>query len=114
MSRSGKGRLQSDLPCVSQVEQAIRFEEDVGKCSFLICFLVSDETMIERLVGRGKTSGRADDNIETIKQRLVTFHKHSKPIMERYHDKVVTIPAERSPEEVFQDVCKCISDRCAC
>ena len=95
-----------------QVEQAVRFEEDVGKCSFLICFLVSDETMVERLLGRGKTSGRADDNVETIKQRLVTFHKHSKPIMEVYQDKLVAIPAERDENEIFEEVCQCISERC--
>ena len=96
-----------------QVEQAIRFEEEVGTCSFLICFLVSDETMIERLIGRAKTSGRADDNLDTIKQRLVTFHKHSQPIMERYKDKLVSIPAERDVDEIFQDVCQCIADRCS-
>lgn len=94
------------------MEQAVRFEEDVGKCSFLICFMVSDDTMTERLVSRGKTSGRADDNMETIKQRLVTFHQHSQPIMEQYKDKLVTIPAERDPNDIFEDVCKCISERC--
>ena len=29
--------------------------------------------MVARLVNRGKTSGRADDNEETIKKRLETF-----------------------------------------
>lgn len=97
---------------VLQVEQAIQFEADVGKCTFLICFEVSDETMTERLMNRGKTSGRADDNLETIKQRLLTFHQHTKPIMEQYKDRLVCIPAERDPTDIFADVCTCISEKC--
>ena len=47
--------------------------------------------MTERLLGRGKTSGRADDNIDTIKLRLDTFHKHSKPVVEAYKAKCCTV-----------------------
>jgi len=68
-------------------------------------FDVSDETMTARLLNRGKTSGRADDNEETIKKRLDTFHKHSKPVVEAYASKCKTIPAERDPKDIFADVC---------
>ena len=37
--------------------------------------------MTERLLQRGKSSGRVDDNVETIKKRLDTFHKHSEPVV---------------------------------
>ena len=47
--------------------------------------------MTERLLNRGKTSGRVDDNVETIKKRLDTFHKHSKPVIEAYSEKAAIV-----------------------
>ena len=38
--------------------------------------------MVERIVNRGKTSGRLDDNIETAKKRIAIFHKETKPTLE--------------------------------
>jgi len=38
--------------------------------------------MEKRLLERGKTSGRADDNAETIKKRFETFMNETKPIVE--------------------------------
>jgi adenylate kinase family enzyme len=39
--------------------------------SSLVLFLTTDEkTMLDRLLERGKTSGRDDDNIESIKKRF--------------------------------------------
>lgn len=43
--------------------------------------------MTNRLLGRAKTSGRADDNEETIKKRLVTFHSETTPVLDTYKDK---------------------------
>ena len=40
---------------------------------------VSNEEMTKRLLGRNE--GRADDNEETIKKRLTTFEKETKPIV---------------------------------
>ncbi|CAL1287224.1 unnamed protein product [Larinioides sclopetarius] len=60
----------------------------ISKCSFLLFFDVSDDVMKERLLNRGKTSGRADDNEETIAKRILTFHNHTQPILDHYGDKV--------------------------
>ena len=53
-------------------------------CSMCLYFDVSDKTMKERLLHRGKTSGRADDNEETISLRLKTFHTETKPVISHY------------------------------
>lgn len=37
--------------------------------------------MKKRLLNRGKTSGRADDNPETIIKRFETFTKETQPIL---------------------------------
>ena len=53
-------------------------------CQFALYFDVSDETMTKRLLGRAETSGRVDDNEETIKKRLKTFHDVTTPVIEYY------------------------------
>ena len=40
--------------------------------------------MTKRLLSRAETSGRVDDNIETIKKRLVTFETATAPVLEHY------------------------------
>merc|ERR1712080_355596 len=98
-----KGYLIDGYP--REVAQGQEFEKEILPCSQILYFDVSDETMTARLLNRGKTSGRADDNEETIKLRLDTFHKHSKPVVEAYSAKCTTIPAERDPKDIFADVC---------
>ena len=69
--------------------------------------------MQERLTNRGKTSGRADDNAESIKKRFKTFVETSMPVVEYFEKqgKVVKIPATKSPDEVYAEVKKRISER---
>ena len=45
---------------------------------------VPNEMLIERLVNRGKTSGRADDNEETIRKRLDVYNNQTAPLIEWY------------------------------
>merc|ERR1712045_99087 len=89
-----KGFLIDGYP--REVAQGQEFEKEICPCTKILYFGVKDETMTERLLNRGKTSGRVDDNVETIKKRLDTFHKHSKPVIEAYSEKAAIIPAERS------------------
>ena len=45
---------------------------------------VPEEMLMERLINRGKTSGRADDNAETIKKRLDVYNTQTAPLIEWY------------------------------
>lgn len=47
-------------------------------------FECSEEVMEERLIKRGETSGRVDDNAETIKKRFSTFVEETLPVIESY------------------------------
>ena len=84
----------------------IQFEKEVAPCNVLIFFNVSDDIMTKRLVKRGETSGRIDDNEETIAKRLATFHEQTTPILGYYgkQGKVITIDSYGKPDEVFSDV----------
>eukprot|EP00127_Corallochytrium_limacisporum_P000614 Clim_evm13s22 gene=Clim_evmTU13s22 len=84
--------------------QGIAFESNVVKSELLLFFECGEETMEKRLLKRGETSGRSDDNIEAIKKRFKTFMEQSLPVVDHYGDKVVKINAERGVDEIFADV----------
>jgi adenylate kinase family enzyme len=52
---------------------------EVKKVIFLEC---NEKTMIERILGRSLTSRRSDDNLETVRKRLVTFKNQTLPVVE--------------------------------
>lgn len=45
---------------------------------------VPEDELIKRMIARGKATGRADDNIDTIKQRLEVYHNQTAPLKEFY------------------------------
>jgi len=93
-----------------EVEQGKKFESLIAPCRAVLYFEVSDEEMTKRLLSRGLTSGRVDDNEETIKSRLVTFHQATAPVTNYYdeREKLFTINAERAPDKIFGDVEKAL------
>lgn len=52
--------------------------------ALVIYFEASEATLVNRLLKRAETSGRADDNEVTIKKRLHTFVEATKPVVEHY------------------------------
>jgi len=89
------------------VDQGKSFEEKVGECCAVVYLEADNETMVGRLLERAKTSGRADDNEETIRKRLTVFSEQTKPVVEHYKgaNKCTQINGLRTIEEVFGDVC---------
>ena len=67
--------------------------------------------MKKRLMFRGQSSGRVDDNEETIKNRLKTFHDVTTPVIDYYSkkNKLQTVNAEKSPDLVFGEVSKILN-----
>lgn len=70
-----------------QLDQAGGFEKDVSDFEFVLFFDCPEEEMERRLLERGKTSGRNDDNIASIKKRFRTFVETSMPVIEYYEAK---------------------------
>ncbi|KAJ3000864.1 hypothetical protein HDV02_002327 [Globomyces sp. JEL0801] len=84
------------------LEQAKMFETEVAPCEFVLYFEVSNQTLTQRLLKRGETSGRSDDNMESIKTRLQTFENESFPVIQYYLEKgrVKTVNAEQNVDSV--------------
>ena len=74
-----------------QLERLMKKRGD--KTAILIDINVPEDEIIRRLLERGKTSGRTDDNLETIKKRLVVYHEQTRPVDDYYElmDKYVRI-----------------------
>lgn len=52
--------------------------------SAVLELIVEDSELMARLIHRGKTSGRADDNEETIAKRLKVYHTQTAPLSAWY------------------------------
>lgn len=89
------------------------FEKSVCKSRFTLFFDCPESVMEARLLNRGKTSGRADDNLESIKKRFRVFVETSMPVVEMFEKegRVVKIQATRPPDEVYQEVKQKLAER---
>ena len=90
-----KGLIFDGFPrTLNQAVQLERLMKKRGdKTAILIDINVPEDEIIRRLLERGKTSGRTDDNLETIKKRLVVYHEQTRPVDDYYElmDKYVRI-----------------------
>ena len=91
-----------------KMDQADKFDSDVCPGKLVLFFDTTEEVMLKRLLKRGETSGRDDDNIESIKKRFRTFVETSMPVVEKYEKlgKVLRVDASRSVDEVYAEVRK--------
>ena len=71
---------------------------------------VPEELLIERMLERGKVSGRADDNIDSIKHRFVEYNEKTRPVMDFYEAKGQLHPVNGVGEipQVFENLCTVI------
>jgi UMP-CMP kinase len=96
-----------------KLDQAHAFEKSVVPSKFTLFFDCPENVMEERLINRGKTSGRADDNIESIKKRFKTFVETSMPVVEEFRKqgKVVQVSATKGPDEVYAETKEKLKER---
>lgn len=99
---ASKGFLIDGYP--REKEQGILFEKKIAPVNLILFFDASEKTLVERLLGRAKTSGRVDDNEETIKKRLHTFNTHNEQVVQQYTDKLKKINAEGTTDTIFAEV----------
>ena len=87
------------------------WEKEIGDAVDLqgvINFECSEDILTERILERGKTSGRSDDNLESLKKRFATFYNETMPVVQWYEDnqattgvKVLRIDATKDKETVW-------------
>lgn len=85
--------------------------QNAGRAFHCVHFLLDAEKAEERILERSKTQGRADDaDTAIIQRRMGTFREKTLPVILKYADvkKVTEISADRSVDEVYDDVKTCI------
>lgn len=100
---------------LAQAEQAYERATQGDIAADAVLFLdVPDEVAIARLVDRSATSGRVDDaSTDVIRHRLEVFHEQTYPLLDFYrdHDRLVTIDAGASPDDVFTSIVTTLDNR---
>jgi len=88
------------------LEQAKRFEHEVGELAFVLYFEAEQETMKQRIAERAvKAPGRVDDNPKTVEKRLKIFQEQTLPVIDYYGPigKVRKVNAEKDMDEVYAE-----------
>ncbi|XP_071984087.1 adenylate kinase isoenzyme 5 isoform X2 [Engystomops pustulosus] len=101
-----RGFLLDGFPC--EVLQAQELERRLCAPSLVLYLDCSADTMTTRLVQRSHMTHRNEVTTENIKRRLQIFYQGIEPVTTYYHSRaqLCKINAEKSPDEVFLQLCK--------
>ncbi|MCX6795195.1 MAG: adenylate kinase [Candidatus Falkowbacteria bacterium] len=69
---------------------------------------VRKELLLERIIERGKTSGRADDTPEVFEDRYRAYLKETQPLIDSYRKKgiLVEVDGNGTPEDIYNNSVK--------
>ncbi len=105
-SETAKGVIFDGFPRTIEQAKALNkmLERRGSKVHAVVGLEVSEPELFDRLVKRGKESGRSDDNPETISNRLKVYHAQTSPLQEFYktEGKYHGVKGEGTIDEIFQ------------
>ena len=86
------------------------FERRGMNLDHVIGLEVPEEELIDRMIKRGQQTGRADDNPETIKNRLQVYHNSTCPLRDFYiaNGKYRAINGSGTVDEIFAAIATAI------
>jgi adenylate kinase len=79
--------------------------------STMVALEVEKQELINRLMGRGKVSGRADDqDISVIENRIAVYNRETSPVIDYYNaqGKFKSVDGMGSIEDIFGRLCRAI------
>ncbi|MCI6494238.1 MAG: adenylate kinase [Bacteroidales bacterium] len=73
---------------------------------------VPEDELVNRMLARGKETGRADDNIDTIKNRLDVYHNQTLPLRKYYEEKgkYIAVNGTGIVDEIFANISRQLHD----
>ena len=108
--KDSKGVIFDGFPrTIAQAEALKKMLAERGQdVSVMVDLDVPEEELMVRLIKRGKDSGRADDNEETIKKRLHVYHSQTAPLIDWYKNekKYQHINGLGTMEGIFAEICE--------
>ncbi|MFA5154811.1 MAG: adenylate kinase [Patescibacteria group bacterium] len=72
---------------------------------------LSERAATDRILLRGKSSGRADDNRQTLKKRFQVYRRQTAPLLAYYRrqKKVINIDGRPAINEIFKEISKILN-----
>ena len=92
-------------------KQALFLKENLEKRDTMIYALltldVEKEELVKRLIDRGKKTGRSDDELSVIENRINVYHNQTAPVIEFYKklDKYYPVAGMGTIDEIFDRLC---------
>ena len=110
--KDSKGVIFDGFPrTIAQAEALKKLLAERGQdVSVMVDLEVPEDELMVRLIKRGKDSGRADDNEETIKKRLHVYHSQTAPLIDWYKNekKYQHINGLGTMEGIYAEICEAI------
>ena len=110
--KDSKGLIFDGFPrTIAQAEALKKMLAERGQdVSVMLDLEVPEDELMVRLIKRGKDSGRADDNEETIKKRLHVYHSQTSPLIDWYKNekKYQHINGLGTMDGIFADICEAV------
>ena len=110
--KDSKGVIFDGFPrTIAQAEALKKMLAERGQdVSVMLDLEVPEDELMVRLIKRGKDSGRADDNEETIKKRLHVYHSQTSPLIDWYKNekKYQHINGLCTMDGIFADICEAV------
>ena len=110
--KDSKGVIFDGFPrTIAQAEALKKMLAERGQdVSVMVDLEVPEDELMVRLIKRGKDSGRADDNEETIKKRLHVYHSQTAPLIDWYKNekKYQHINGLGTMDGIFADICEAV------
>ena len=110
--KDSKGVIFDGFPrTIAQAEALKKMLAERGQdVSVMVDLEVPEDELMVRLIKRGKDSGRAHDNEETIKKRLHVYHSQTAPLIDWYKNekKYQHINGLGTMEGIFAEICEAI------
>lgn len=114
-TKNSKGIILDGFPRnVAQAEALETLMTKLNKeITLLIDLKVDNEELINRLLIRGETSGRCDDNLETIQKRLEVYENKTAPVSDFYKNKnkYAAINGMGTIDEIFERISSVIDSK---
>ncbi|MCX6278739.1 MAG: adenylate kinase [Bacteroidetes bacterium] len=78
--------------------------------TMVLALEVNEEELVKRLLKRAQEQGRLDDTEDVVKNRLVQYHHHTKPLIDYYKEKKLyqEVYGVGSIEDIFSQLCSVI------
>ena len=116
MNHEARGFLFDGFPRTPAQAEALDrlLELKEAPIAVMLALEVSEDELVKRLLKRGETSGRSDDNNENVIRTRIKEYRDKTAIVAEYYkkfDKVAMVKGEGTVEEIFGRLCEEIDVR---